>query len=243
MNRIIDILHKSKDVMVITGAGISTGSGIRDFRGEQGLYKEKYLGESPDYWMSDYALYYRTDKFYQFMYDILLNKEYRPNSAHYNLKKLEDMGIIHGIVTQNIDNLHQEAGSKNVIDLHGNLNYFKCTKCKHRYTREELDSLGREANIPICKHCGDMVRPDIVLYGESPNRGNFNRAANMCAEADTILVLGSSLVVSTVRNILGFCSCNDLIIVNKGETAYDCEATVKLDEDIEDTLDYIVKNI
>lgn len=235
IDQIVELLKTSKNTVVITGAGISTDSGIKDFRGPDGLYKEEYLGKPSEYWVSRDAFMSDTVNFYKFMNENLLGTSYKPNDSHYILKEMQDAGFVDYIVTQNIDNLHQDAGSDKVIDLHGNLKRFYCPLCKEEYSSEEATEMG---SLPGCKVCGNKLRPDIVLYGENIPYDIKNEALNRCAEADVLIVIGSSLMVNTACDLLDMYLYGNskLVIINKGETYFDNVSIVKIDENIGEVL-------
>lgn len=220
MNKLSELLLSGKNVVVITGAGISTLSGIPDFRGKNGLYTK---GNNVEYMLSRDCFVETPDEFYNYYINNMIMKGMEPNIVHYTLAELEQRGFVSCIITQNIDNLHQKAGSKNVIDIHGNGDKYYCTSCKQSYSVEDYQGSN------LCNICGGTIRPDVVLYGEMLDRGKVNRAMEAVYNADAMVVLGTSLQVSTAGSLVqefiriqgdNFDS-NSLIIVNNQETPYD----------------------
>ena len=217
MQKLIDTIFSNKNIVVITGAGISTLSGIPDFRGKDGLYTKNENVElklSHDYFIEE------PDGFYEFYTKNMIMDNIKPNIIHETLASLEKKGYISYIITQNIDNLHQKAGSKNVLDIHGNGEKFYCQKCRTNYSLEEYLNNGY-----VCNKCKGTIRPDIVLYGECIKTSDRYLAYEIINKADTIIVLGSSLVVSTVSNLLHkYLRDNKnrpLFIINNQETPFD----------------------
>ena len=234
MKDLFDDLFSGKRVVVITGAGISTASGIPDFRSENGLYRkrnEEFYKKYPmlSYMPVEYLLSYECmicypRAFYEFYtMNIVLSDDVKPNICHEVLAELEKEGYISGIITQNIDNLHQEAGSKNVIPIHG-CNNFYCINCRTQYSKEHYLEKGYRCN---CDEHKGIIRPGIVLYDEGYNRDDYRCCWNLIYEADVIIAAGTSLSVSTVKNFLNsFVGWDDpdkhLYILNKQPTPYDC---------------------
>ncbi|QGU00400.1 NAD-dependent protein deacetylase of SIR2 family [Candidatus Syntrophocurvum alkaliphilum] len=228
LQRIIDLMKNSNNTVVVTGAGISTEAGIPDFRGENGIYRQ--LGE--DQVMEIINIdYFRNfpDKFYSFYREHFNYPEVAPSDARYALADLEQHGYVKNIVTQNIDNLHQKAGSKNVIPIHGNAERFKCLgrRCGKLYDKQYfLDSVEQ---VPKCSECGSILKPDVILFGE--NIYSYMDAADSIMSAQLLIVIGSSLTVYPLAGFVNhFCILTqDLVIINRGSTALDHSAQVKLD--------------
>lgn len=220
MDKFIPQFEK-KGIVVFTGAGLSTASGIKDFRGDNGLYKENINAEeilSHDYFLNN------KKEFYKFFKEKLLNKEVEPNIAHKLIAELEHDGYVTAVITQNIDNLDRLAGSKNVIELHGNANRFYCTHCGKEYSTSDIENMGFD---PVCD-CGYIIRPDIILYGEVLDTFKLMAARDAVKNATTLLVIGSSLKVNPAASLVHdflvdarFDKNKKLFIVNKGETDYD----------------------
>lgn len=228
IERIVELMIRSKNTIAVTGAGISTEAGIPDFRGENGIYRK--LGENNVMKIINIDSFYKNpDKFYSFYREHFMFPPVEPSKAHYMLADMEKKGRLHGIVTQNIDNLHQKAGSKKVIPIHGNSERFICTKrsCRHVYDRDYI--LNYPGIVPLCSSCGSVIKPDVVLFGEHIQ--NYIDARDSILRAQVLIVIGSSL---TVYPLAGFVKefstfTQDLVIINKGRTELDHAATVKLD--------------
>ena len=241
MNKLSQLLLSGKNIVVITGAGISTLSGIPDFRGKNGLYTK---GNNVEYMLSrDYFLK-NPEGFYQYYKDNMIMKGIKPNIVHNTLAELEHNGLISCVITQNIDNLHQKAGSKNVIDIHGNGHKYYCTSCNESYSCDDY------INSNICKKCGEIIRPDIVLYGECIDQDKASRAINAIDNADVLIVLGTSLAVSTAGSLVQEFIYNkgdkfkkdNLVIVNNQETPFDYCA-YKIEDDLGIVFNKIRKDI
>lgn len=237
IDKLYDVIFSDKKVVVITGAGISTLSGIPDFRGENGLYSQ---GNEAAFMLSYYCFKYEQDRFYEFYKNNMIKLDVEPNIVHDVLSKLEERGLIEGIVTQNIDGLHEKAGSKKVVNLHGNGNKFYCVNCITSHTVQEYLESNR------CKCCGDIVRPDIVLYGETINYEVGLKALRAIKDADKLVILGSSLSVPTINGLINVFihnkkdfSIDDIFIINKGKTRYDNYAHT-IDEDLGDVFQKIL---
>lgn len=219
INSFVEQLEK-KNLVVFTGAGMSTASGIKDFRGTNGLYKENVNAET----ILSHTYFMRyPEEFYKFFRDKLIN-EVKPNEAHYLIKELEEKGYVNALITQNIDNLDNIAGTKNVIELHGNAENFYCIKCNKKYTIEDIKKMDL---VPKCE-CGNILRPDIVLYEEPLDNFKLMHAKEEIKKAKTLLVIGSSLLVNPAATLvhdfivdMRFNKEKKIFIVNKGKTAYD----------------------
>lgn len=233
MKKLIEDLFSGKNVVVITGAGISTASGIPDFRSEDGLYnnpneefykKYPYLRKMPiEFMLSRTCLLGYPEAFYDF-YKInkVLSSDIKPNINHTVLAELEKEGYISGIITQNIDNLHQEAGSENVITIHGS-NRFYCQDCETEYSKEHYMNEGFKCTCPDCK---GNIRPAIVLYGEGYNKSDYFKCLELINNADVVIAAGTSLTVSTVTRFIDLFIHGDnpdkhLYILNNQPTQYD----------------------
>ena len=239
MKELFNDLVSDKNIVVITGAGVSTASGIPDFRSSDGLYNksneefyEKYpeLRQKPvEYLLSKSCLFEHPDAFYDFYKaNKVLSDNIKPNIVHSVLVDLEKKGYIEGIITQNIDNLHQEAGSENLIAIHGS-NDFYCTECGTVYSKERYINDGYKCS---CEGCKGIIRPKIVLYGECYNLMDYQKCINMIKNADIIVAAGTSLTVSTVTKFITLFFHNDnlekrLYILNNQSTCYDRFANVK----------------
>lgn len=228
IDQIANLLTTSRHTVVVTGAGISTEAGIPDFRGENGIYRK--LGEDQVMEIIHIDSFRRNpERFYEFYRKNFIYLQVKPSRAHYVLAEMEEQGYLHGIVTQNIDNLHQKAGSKNVIPVHGNAENFVCVnqECRTVYPAEKV--LDEDHLVPHCPHCGSVLKPDVVLFGE--NIYNYMDAQEAILSAQLIIVIGSSLAVYPLAGFVrAFDSFKqDLVIINKGLTYMDHAAMIKID--------------
>ena len=226
-------LEESKRTIFLGGAGVSTASGIPDFRSAHGLYRQKTEGRSYEEMLSHTYFVRHREEFYDFMRSVMLYPDARPNRAHYALSKLEQEGKLRAVITQNIDGLHQMAGSKNVIELHGNENRYYCLSCGKRY---DMSCVTGTTGVPRCE-CGGVIRPDVVLYQESLNEQDLRLAIRYAQEADLMVVAGTSLVVYPVAGLVEYLSPGaKLVILNRDPTPYDSRADLVIREDLVETL-------
>lgn len=229
-----EIIKKSNNIVFFGGAGVSTASGIPDFRSATGLYNEKNnKGYSPEYMLSHEFFSEHPREFMDYVRNNLIYEEAKPNKCHLALKKLEDMGKLKGIVTQNIDSLHQLAGSKNVVEIHGNLRDYHCVNCGKYLSFEDM----KERDFSIkCPNCGEVLRPDVVLYGEALDLENINNAINLIENAEILIVGGSSLMVYPAAGFIDYFRGDTLVLINKTKTSYDSRADFVFYEDIGNTM-------
>ncbi len=228
-------LGQAKRTVFLGGAGVSTASGIPDFRGAHGLYQQKKAGLSYEEMLSHGYFVRHMPEFYDFMRNVMLYPNAKPNRAHYALAKLEREGKLRAVITQNIDGLHQMAGSRNVIELHGNENRYYCLSCGKQY---DMTCVTGISGVPRCE-CGDTIRPDVVLYGESLNEQDLRKAIQYAGEADLMVVAGTSLVVYPVAGLVEYLpSGARLAILNRDPTPYDSQADLVIREDLVETLAY-----
>ncbi len=213
--RVREILHASRHAVFFGGAGVSTDSGIPDFRGTGGLYDNDLNNE---YYLSRDCLCHEPERFYEFFRRNMVFRDALPNSTHKTLAELEKRGLIKSVITQNIDGLHQAAGSERVIELHGTADRFYCTKCRRAYGRSALTE---SADVPVCVDCGGIIRPDVVLYGERLDGFTFADAASEIKKADVLIACGSSLRVDPAASLVRDFGGEHLIIVNLSPTPYD----------------------
>ena len=216
MENLKEIINKSKSVVFFGGAGVSTESGIPDFRSKDGLYNQKYK-YPPEEILSHTFFMNNTDEFYKFYKDKMNSLKYKPNITHIKLAELEKIGKIKAIVTQNIDGLHQKAGSKKVLELHGSVHRNYCMKCGKFYDAEYV--FNSESN-PKCS-CGGIIKPDVVLYEENLNEDILDEAIMQISNCDTLIVGGTSLTVYPASGLIRFYKGNKLILINKDKTPYD----------------------
>ena len=222
-----NLIDKSNKIVFFGGAGVSTESGIPDFRSKDGLYNQKYK-YPPEYMLSHECFYSMPDEFYKFYKDKLnvLNKE--PNICHTYLKKLEDKGKLSMIITQNIDGLHEKAGNKNIALIHGTIYKNHCLDCGKEY---DASYVFKSTNIPKC-NCGGIIKPDVVLYGEMLPDTEYTKAIKALKEADLLIVAGTSLTVYPASSFIHYYCGKDIVIINKDNTTYDNMATLVIHDNL-----------
>lgn len=233
-SRVREILDRSKKVVFFGGAGVSTESNIPDFRSEAGLYQAmNEYGYSPEHMLSRTFFMGQTELFFDYYKKNLIYTDAQPNKAHMALAKLEQEGKLIGVVTQNIDGLHQKAGSEKVYELHGSVLRNNCMDCGQYY---DLDYIMDEANcknaVPHCQKCGGIVKPDVVLYEEALDDSVVMGAVDAISSADTLIVGGTSLVVYPAAGLINYFHGKDLILINKSSTSYDGQATLVINDSI-----------
>jgi NAD-dependent deacetylase len=221
-------IDKSAKIVFFGGAGVSTESGIPDFRSVDGLYNQQW-DYPPETILSHTFFMRNTAEFYRFCRAKLYIGGIEPNPAHYALAKLEQKGKLTAVVTQNIDGLHQAAGSKNVIELHGSVNRNYCMKCGAFYPYEYMTAC---PDVPKCEKCGGIIKPDVVLYEEALNDDDIRRAVTHIAEADMMIIGGTSLVVYPAAGLVNYFRGKELVIINKGATGEDNRASLLIQESI-----------
>lgn len=236
-----DIIRNADSIVFFGGAGMSTESGIPDFRSENGLYMTaegtKY---SPEAMLSHSFFVSHTDEFFKYYTTKMICKEAKPNSGHIALAKLEEAGRLKAVVTQNIDGLHQLAGSKKVFELHGSVHRNYCTKCRSFY---DLDYILNAKAIPRCVKCNSVIKPDVVLYEESLDDDVVNGAINSIRTADVLIIGGTSLVVYPAAGLIDYFRGKKLVLVNKSPTPYDSRADLVINDSVGKVLETAVKPI
>lgn len=244
MNELIDWITESDNIVFFGGAGVSSESGIPDFRSNNGIYQkiEKYGGHPEEIISHTYFLKH-PDIFYKFYIEEMIYPHAKPNPAHKALSVLEDMGKLRAVITQNIDNLHQKAGSKEVLELHGSVERNNCMTCKHFYTLEEVLKRCKENyGIPVCD-CGGLIKPDVVLYEEPLNPEVLEKSIAYILDADVLIIGGTSLTVYPAANLINYYNGEKLVLINHTPTPYDNRANLIISQDIGVTLDNIIKKI
>lgn len=241
MNTLANIIKNSSNIVFFGGAGTSTESNIPDFRSADGLYSSDYKSIPPEEILSGTFLEENTLEFFDYIRKYVIYPDAKPNKAHYALSKLEKMGKLKGIITQNIDGLHQMAGSKNVIELHGTLHKNYCLNCGSSYNMAYVVS--QKETIPKCEKCGGTVRPDVVLYGECLKMKSINDADDLIESCDTLIVGGTSLLVYPAAGYVRKFKGKNLILINKTETKYDKRATLIIREPIGEVLDTAISEL
>lgn len=211
IERLRDIVDRSHRIVFFGGAGVSTESGLKDFRSEDGLYREKYV-YPPEYMLSRDCFYRHTEEFFRFYRDKILVGGVKPNAAHYKLAEWEQLGKLIAVVTQNIDGLHQAAGSRAVYELHGSVLKNRCTECGHRY---DVEFIKNSEGIPRCIKCGGVVKPEVVLYGENLDEDTVTGAVRAISSADTLIVAGTSLTVYPAAGLINYFTGENLVVINR----------------------------
>lgn len=229
--RLKEIVNNSHNIIFFGGAGVSTESGIPDFRGTDGLYFQKYKHPPEEILSHDYFINH-TEGFFNFYKEKMLYLDAVPNKAHYALAKLEEEGKLKAVITQNIDGLHHMAGSQKVLELHGSVHRNYCMKCHKSYGVGEIVKSNR---IPICS-CSGIIKPDVVLYGESLNSDILMSAAEYISNADILIIGGTSLGVYPAAGLINYFRGRYLILINKTKTPMDDMADVIFRESIADVL-------
>ncbi len=235
LQRIID---EHDNIVFFGGAGVSTESGIPDFRSVDGLYNQKY--DYPPETMLSHSFFVRhTEEFFKFYKDKVLALGAKPNAAHYKLAELEKKGKLKAVITQNIDGLHQAAGSKNVLELHGSVHRNYCTKCGRFFDGQYIAS---SKGIPRCDKCDSVIKPDVVLYEEGLNNQTISDAVNAIRNAQVIIVGGTSLVVYPAAGLIDYFNGDTIVLINKGATSRDNMADLLITQPIGKVMEQIRAN-
>ena len=225
------IINASYNIVFFGGAGVSTESGIPDFRSADGLYSESY--DYPPETILSYSFFKsHTEEFYRFYRAKMLYPDAKPNNAHKALALLEKQGKLKAVITQNVDGLHEEAGSKNVIELHGSALRNLCMKCKECYP---VEVILKSKKVPLCK-CGGVIKPDVILYEEGLSPTVMSKATKAIHEAEVLIVGGTSLNVYPAAGMINYYRGSNLVLINKSETPYDRYADLIIRESIGQTL-------
>ena len=232
IEKLADIIKTSKHLVFFTGAGVSTESGLKSFRGKDGLYSSLYKGKyRPEEVLSSDFFCSHRKIFIEYVEEELNINGIKPNKGHLALAELERRGILKAVITQNIDDLHQMAGNKNVLELHGSLKRWYCLSC------------GKTSNKNFSCDCGGIVRPDVTLYGENLNQDVVNEAIYQIEQADTLIVAGTSLTVYPAAYYLRYFRGKNLVIINNESTQYDGEASLVLKTNFADTMEKVLNII
>ena len=229
-----EIIDNSNNIVFFGGAGVSTESGIPDFRSKDGLYNQIYK-YPPEEILSHTFFLNSTEEFYKFYKDKMNSLKYMPNVTHKKLAKLEKEGKLKAVITQNIDGLHQKAGSKNVLELHGSVLRNYCMKCRKEYSAEDVfNSMG----IPRCS-CGGIIKPDVVLYEEKLNDNIVEQSIDYIRNADVLIIGGTSLTVYPANSLIYYFKGKKLVLINRDSTQMDSRADLV----INDSLGHVFMNI
>ena len=228
--RLADILKESNYVVFFTGAGASTDSGLKDFRGRNGLYNERnYMGYEPEEILSHDFFFAHRDIFDKYLVEKLSINDVKPNAGHKALAELEKIGKIKAVITQNIDNLHQDGGSRKVLELHGTLKRWYCLSC------------GKTSDKSFKCECGGTVRPDVTLYGEMLNEEVTAEAIKEIKKADTLIIVGTSLTVYPAAYYLNYFKGKHLIIINETPTSQDDRAELVIRTGFAETMTKVME--
>lgn len=239
IEKLKDIISKSDNIVFFGGAGVSTESNIPDFRSSTGLYTmSNNLKFPPEYMLSHSCFVKHTEDFYKFYKTNMIYTESKPNLAHISLTELEKKGKLKAIITQNIDGLHQLSGSKNVLELHGSVHRNYCIQCNEFY---DLDYILKASRIPICEKCGNIVKPDVVLYEEGLDTSVINKSIEYIHNADVLIVGGTSLRVYPAAGLIEYYRGNKLILINKSETHIDEQALLTFNCNIGELLSNVIE--
>ena len=235
-----DIVRASSNIVFFGGAGVSTESGLKDYRSEDGIYTSvtKY-GANPEEILSHDYFFAQTENFYRFYRDFFMG-EVQPNAAHFALAKLEQMGKLKAIITQNIDDLHQKAGSQKVYELHGTTRKYTCPVCGEKYTKAYLESTD---GVPKCQKCNNAIKPDVVLYGEMLDDSTVSLSLEAISRASTLIIGGTSLAVYPAAGFLRYFNGKNLIVINKGATNMDAKADLVFRDSIGEVLSALMQEL
>ena len=235
LNELRQIIEDSDNIVFFGGAGVSTESGIPDFRSVDGLYNQKY--KYPPETIISHSFYRRNpEEFYRFYKDKMIFADAKPNKAHIKLAELEKQGKLKAVITQNIDGLHQMAGSRNVIELHGSVHRNYCEKCHAFY---DLDYIVNSDGVPKCEKCGGTVKPDVVLYEEGLDQQTVEGAVHAIARADCMIVAGTSLSVYPAAGFIRYFQGEHFVLINRDPTPADKLADLVLHQKVGQVLSQI----
>lgn len=235
-----EIVEKSSSIVFLGGAGVSTESGIPDFRSKDGLYRKtnkKFSRYRPEYLLSDQCLHRDPELFFDYFRKNLDVREVQPNAAHLKLAEMERSGKLEGVITQNIDGLHQKAGSRNVQEIHGSALRSYCVSCRKKYGSDFI--FENPDPVPKCPVCGKMVRPDVTLYGEILPEPAYDNAVRLIQFADCLIIGGTSLEVGSAAGLAHSYHGKHLVIINKGKTKMEGKADIVFHDSIGKILEQI----
>lgn len=228
-------IEESNNIVFFGGAGVSTESNIPDFRSTDGLYNQKYA-YPPETILSHTFFMRKTEEFYKFYWDKMIYKDAKPNKAHLALAKLEQQGKLKAVITQNIDGLHQAAGSSEVMELHGSIARNFCMKCNRFYTLDEMEQRGV---VPKC-NCGGIIKPDVVLYEEGLEQEILRKSIEYISKADLLIVAGTSLTVYPAAGLIDYFKGDKLVVINKSATGRDSYADLLITDAVGEVLSQCV---
>lgn len=220
-------IEESNNIVFFGGAGVSTESGIPDFRSQDGLYSQQY--DYPPETIISHTFYkYNPEEFYRFYRNKMIFTDAKPNAAHLALAKLEQEGKLRAVITQNIDGLHQMAGSREVLELHGSIHRNYCTRCRKFYG---LDKIVDTQGVPKCS-CGGVIKPDVVLYEEGLDQRTLQKSVSYIRHADMLIIGGTSLTVYPAAGLIDYYEGNKLVLINKSATTRDAHADLLITDPI-----------
>lgn len=225
-----EILKQSDNIVFFGGAGVSTESNIPDFRSQSGIYSKKTYPYRAETMISSDFFHEHPQEFYDFYFHEMVYEHAQPNDAHLALARLESMGKLKAVITQNIDGLHQKAGSQKVLELHGSIHRNRCQRCHAFYDLNDM--LKQKDRIPRCPECNGILKPEVVLYGESLDMHVMEEAVSYLSQADVLIVGGTSLVVYPAAGLIQYFRGRKLILINKEETAMDQRADLVIHDAI-----------
>lgn len=231
-------IQMSDNIVFFGGAGVSTESNIPDFRSVDGLYNQEY-DYPPETILSHSFFLHNTEEFYRFYRNKMLFPSALPNKAHLALARLERLGKLKAVITQNIDGLHQAAGSKNILELHGSVLRNYCMHCHKFYP---LENILNSEGLPHCE-CGGLIKPDVVLYEEGLNQDILNRSVTAIEKADMLIIGGTSLTVYPAAGLIDYYRGNKLVVINKSATGRDSQADLVISDSIGSILDFAVADL
>ena len=233
MDRLQEIIRKGKRIVFFGGAGVSTESGIPDFRSTDGLFQRRYGELTPEMMLSQSFFYLQPAKFFEFYRENMLHPDAKPNAAHLKLFELEQAKKLRGVVTQNIDGLHRIAGNRLVYEIHGSVHENYCMDCGRQY---DLNWLLSTSGVPKCEKCGGIVKPYVVLYGEAPDKYTCMGACREISNCDVLIVAGTSLEVEPAASFIDYFRGRELVIINREETRADARATLVIHGNIAEVM-------
>lgn len=235
MKTIKQLIKEAQHIVVFSGAGFSTESNIPDFRSDTGIYKQNKYPYPSEVMLSHDFYVSHPKAFYEFYRNEMIYLDAKPNKGHEAVAKLEQLGKLEAVITQNIDGLHQKAGNQKVIELHGSIHRNYCVNCHTFYDVTKVI----DQEIPTCEKCKGSIKPDVVLYQEGLSQETIEAAINAIRRADLLIVAGTSLVVYPAAGLIDYYLGNDLILINHSETSADSRATCISRENIGEVLDFV----
>lgn len=239
IKKLKELIDNHHNIVFFGGAGVSTESNIPDFRSLSGLFNEKSNRNfTPEQLVSHTFFIKYPEEFFKFYKNKLIYQDAIPNKAHKSLAKLEETGKLNAIITQNIDGLHQMAGSKNVLELHGSIHRNHCTNCGKFFNLQEM--LNLDGNIPHCDYCNAIVKPDVVLYEEALDNKVVSETINSLRNADLLIIGGTSLVVYPAASFIDYFNGDTIVLINKSSTGYDSKASLVINDSIGKVLSKVI---